>query len=184
MDQSEHDVLAYMGFPAQHRTRLHSTNPLERLNKEVKRRADVVGVFPGEPSIIRLIGAVLLGINDDWVVQNRYTPIEGMAELAAMPAGDDVIAIPPMAASSMTAQARQRIYTTTSDAIHPETGRHQIPRRRIANFGMGQTLEWGKLWNGVAPMAAERLQGGPFRRRRATVELDGPPRSVRVGAER
>jgi transposase-like protein len=50
------DVLAYMSFPAQHRTKLHSTNPLERLNKEIKRRADVVGIFPNEDSIKRLIG--------------------------------------------------------------------------------------------------------------------------------
>ena len=98
MDESEHDVLAYMDFPIQHRTRLHSTNSLERLNKEVKRRADVVGIFPGEPSIVRLIGAVLMEINDDWVVQNRYMQIEGMAELAAMSARNDVIAIPPKAA--------------------------------------------------------------------------------------
>jgi hypothetical protein len=59
MDESEHDVLAYMNFPAQHRTKLRSTNPLERLNKEVKRRADVVGIFPNEASITRLIGAGL-----------------------------------------------------------------------------------------------------------------------------
>ena len=64
MDDSEHDVLAYMAFPAQHRTKLHSTDPLERLNKEVKRRADVVGIFPNEASITRLIGAVLLEQND------------------------------------------------------------------------------------------------------------------------
>ena len=55
------------------------TNPLERLNKEVKRRADVVGIFPNEASITRLIGAVLLEQNDEWLLQCRYMQIEGMA---------------------------------------------------------------------------------------------------------
>jgi putative transposase len=81
IDDSEIDVLAHMDFPAQHRTKIHSTNPLERLNKEVKRRADVVGIFPNEGSIIRLIGAVLLEANDEWQTQNRYMQIEGMTEL-------------------------------------------------------------------------------------------------------
>ena len=81
LDESEHDVLAYMGFPAQHRVKLHSTNPLERLNKEVKRRADVVGIFPSEQSILRLIGAVLLEANDEWQLQHRYMQVEAMAEL-------------------------------------------------------------------------------------------------------
>jgi transposase-like protein len=62
--------------------KLHSTNPLERLNKEVKRRADVVGIFPNEDSITRLIGAVLLEQNDEYQLQNRYMQIEGMAALA------------------------------------------------------------------------------------------------------
>ena len=82
MDDSEHDVLAYMTFPAQHRTKLHSTNPLERLNKEVKRRADVVGIFPNEASIIRLIGAVLLEQNDEWQLQHRYMQVEAMTDLS------------------------------------------------------------------------------------------------------
>ncbi len=72
MDDSEHDLLAYLAFPAQHRTKLHPTNPLERLNKEVKRRADVVGTLPNEASITRLIGVVLLEQNDDWRLQHRY----------------------------------------------------------------------------------------------------------------
>jgi putative transposase len=79
MDESEADVLAYMAFPAQHRTKLHSTNPLERLNKEVKRRADVVGIFPNEESIIRLIGAVLFEQNDDWQGQHRYMQVEAFS---------------------------------------------------------------------------------------------------------
>lgn len=83
MDEAEEDVLAYMTFPSQHRVKLHSTNPLERLNKEVKRRADVVGIFPNEDSIVRLIGAVLLEANDEWQLQHRYMQIEGMAELDA-----------------------------------------------------------------------------------------------------
>jgi putative transposase len=98
MDESEHEVLAYMAFPVQHRTKLHSTNPLERLNKEVKRRADVVGIFPGEPSITRLIGAVLLEQNDEWQTGHRYMQLEGMAELASPPAEADAAQIPPKAA--------------------------------------------------------------------------------------
>jgi len=81
IDESEADVLAYMNFPVQHRVKLHSTNPIERLNKEIKRRADVVGIFPTEGSIIRLIGAVLLEANDEWQLQHRYMQTEAMAEL-------------------------------------------------------------------------------------------------------
>jgi putative transposase len=98
MDDSEHDVLAYMAFPAQHRTKLHSTNPLERLNKEVKRRADVVGIFPNEASITRLIGAVLLEQNDEWLLQHRYMQVEGMAELTPPLIDADPAKLPPMAA--------------------------------------------------------------------------------------
>ena len=94
MDDSEHDVLAYLAFPAQHRTKLHSTNPLERLNKEVKRRADVVGIFPNDASITRLIGAVLLEQNDEWQLQHRYMQLDAMAELLQ----PDALALPPKAA--------------------------------------------------------------------------------------
>jgi putative transposase len=98
MDESEPDVLAYTAFPVQHRVKLHSTNPLERLNKEVKRRADVVGIFPGEPSITRLIGAVLLEANDEWQLQHRYMQVEAMAELLSPDPEADAMRLPPLAA--------------------------------------------------------------------------------------
>src|SRR5437868_9863082 len=87
MDQAEPDVLAYMSFPPQHRPKLHSTNPLERLNGEIKRRTEVVGIFPNEDAIVRLVGAILLEQNDECAVQRaRYMSLETIAPLSDDPA--------------------------------------------------------------------------------------------------
>lgn len=81
MDQSRDDVLAFMSFPKEHWKQIASTNPLERLNKEIKRRADVVGIFPNEAAIVRLVGALMLETNDEWAVARRYMSLETLASL-------------------------------------------------------------------------------------------------------
>ena len=95
MDQAEPDVLAYMSFPKDHRPKLHSTNPLERLNGEIKRRTEVIGIFPNEPAITRLVGALLLEQNDEWAVQRaRYMTLETIAPLS----DDPIVKLPAVAA--------------------------------------------------------------------------------------
>jgi transposase-like protein len=95
LDEAETDVLAYMTFPPAHRAKLHSTNPLERLNGEIKRRTEVVGIFPNEAAIVRLVGAILLEQNDEWCVQrSRYLSLETIATLGNTP----IVSLPDMAA--------------------------------------------------------------------------------------
>ncbi len=82
MDGAEADVLAYMGFPAQHRSQLCSTNPLERVNKKIKRRSDVVDIFPNEAAVVRLIGTLLLEQNDEWATTRRYMTLETLGSVS------------------------------------------------------------------------------------------------------
>jgi len=95
LDEAEADVLASMSFPKEHRAKTHSTNPLERLDGEIKRRTEVVGIFPNEAAITRLVGAILLEPNDEWSVQRaRYMTLETIA-----PMRDDVTLMLPAVAA-------------------------------------------------------------------------------------
>ena len=82
MDGSREDVLTYMDYPKEHWAQIASTNPLERLNKEIKRRADVVGIFPNDEAVVRLVGALMLEQSDEWAVSRRYFSLESLASLA------------------------------------------------------------------------------------------------------
>ena len=81
MDEAEHDVLAYMAYHPDHWTKISSTNPLERLNGEFKRRTEVVVIFPNEAAIVRLGGAILLEQNDEWAASRRYMSLETMSPM-------------------------------------------------------------------------------------------------------
>jgi putative transposase len=79
LEDAEEDLIAFYSFPHEHWTKLRSTNPLERVNKEIGRRTDVVGIFPNDAAVIRLAGALLSEQNDEWLVQRRYLSVESMS---------------------------------------------------------------------------------------------------------
>lgn len=82
---AEADVTAYAAFPQPHHRKIASTNPLERVHKEIKRRANVVGIFPDDAAVVRLVGAVLLEVHDDWVTSDRRYLSEGSMKLIDQP---------------------------------------------------------------------------------------------------
>ena len=83
---AEEELLAFMAFPAEHWTKLRSTNPLERVNREIGRRSDVVGIYPNDAALVRLAGALLIEQNDEWLVGRRYLSEESLRAVLAGPA--------------------------------------------------------------------------------------------------
>ena len=83
MDDAEEDVLAFMAFPKEHWSQIASTNPLERVNKEIKRRSRVVGIFPNDAAIIRLVGALLVEQTEEWHITRRYMSQESLTKVLA-----------------------------------------------------------------------------------------------------
>jgi transposase-like protein len=135
MDEAEEDVLAYMTFPAQHRAKLHSTNPLERVNAEIKRRTEVVGIFPNEAAITRLVGAILLEQNDEWAVQrSRYMTLETIAPSPTIPSS--VCPWQTDRPGFAGARAGLASYTTPRDTI---SGLVSLPARRRGRASDGRT---------------------------------------------
>ena len=158
MDAAEADVLAYLDFPTWRRPKLHSTNPVEWLNREVKRRTDVVGIFPNEAAITRLVGAVLLEQRDEWAVQHRrYMTLEN-----AMQLGDH-----PFVSPRLTAPAHAGGPNLRALALHLRFSQNiGFDRLRgVYHDVFGVRISAGALVKmtraGAAPFAA---QAGPARR--------------------
>lgn len=93
MENSRDDVLAYMDFPREHWPQIASTNPLERVNREIKRRSDVIGIFPNDEAVVRLVGALMLETNDEWTVARRYMSLESLARVT----DTDTVRLPAVA---------------------------------------------------------------------------------------
>ena len=121
MDDAEDDVLAHLAFPKEHWPQLHSTNPLERLNGEIKRRTDVVAIFPNEGAIVRLVGAMLLEQNDEWAASRaRYMSLEKLAAISDDPQARPrrIAAAPEGRPEPASSSGHDRhSYTTSRDAI-------------------------------------------------------------------
>jgi len=97
MDEAEHDVLAFTGFPKEHWKQVASTNPIERVNKEIKRRANVIGIFPNDAAIMRLVGTLVVEQTEEWHITRRYMSYESLAKVVRPEAAERLLEKQPAA---------------------------------------------------------------------------------------
>ena len=129
LDEAEEDVLAYMTFPKQHRAKIHSANPLERLNGGIKRRTEAVGIFPHEAAIIRLVGAILRKQNNEWAVMQR-APMRDDVTLM-LPTAAALVTVAPPATEIPTAALLYHVMDTPTS--HFPSPLHQRPQSKLGN---------------------------------------------------
>ena len=92
MDEAEQDVLGFMRFPKEHWKQIASTNPIERVNKEIKRRANVIGIFPNDGTIVRLVGSLVIEQNEEWHLTRRYMSHESLAKVVKPDSAERLLA--------------------------------------------------------------------------------------------
>ena len=97
MDEAEHDVLAFTGFPKEHWKQIARTNPIERVNKEIKRRANVIGIFPNDASIMRLVGTLVVEQTEEWHITRRYMSYDSVAKVVKPEAAERLLEKQPAA---------------------------------------------------------------------------------------
>jgi hypothetical protein len=132
MVRAEEDVLAYKAFPQAHWQQIHSTNPLERLNKEIKRRTNVIGIFPNEAAITRLVGALMLEQNDEWAITRRYMGLETVRELC----NDAILDAAQIASNRLNPAGDQNLHHFPGHYL----GRRSVCHRKRRHHGFLLTI--------------------------------------------